>query len=101
MVAEITKRKTQIDELCERYRVRTLHVFGSAACDALTPESDIDFLVEFEPPLLPGYADRYFGLAEALEDLLGRSVDLVVESAISNPFFRKSVEKHRVLLYAA
>jgi len=57
-------------------------------------------LVEFAPPIGPGYADRYFGLLEALEALFGRPVDLVVASAIKNPYFRESVEKTRELLYA-
>jgi predicted nucleotidyltransferase len=79
-----------------------LEVFGSAATDAFRQEtSDLDFLVEFEQPTGPGYADRYFGLLEALEALFGRPVDLVVASAIKNPYFRESINKTRALLYAA
>lgn len=48
-----------------------------------------------------GYADRYFGLLEGLEQLFGRPVDLVVASAIRNPYFRESVERTKALLYAA
>jgi len=47
------------------------------------------------------YADSYFGLLEALEQLFNRPVDLVVASAIKNPYFRESIERTRVLLYAA
>ena len=79
-----------------------LELFGSAASGAFEAgNSDLDFLVEFEPPIGTGYADRYFGLLEALEALFQRPVDLVVESAITNPYFRTSVEKTKVLLYAA
>ena len=101
VAAAIDTRRAEIEELCKRYGVRTLYIFGSAVRDALTDESDLDFLVDFDNPVVPGYADRYFGLAEGLEDLFGRAVDLVVERAIRNPYFRESVEESRVLLYAA
>jgi predicted nucleotidyltransferase len=82
--------------------VRRLELFGSAATGQERPdESDIDFLVEFDP-LSPGnYADAYFGLLEALEALSGRDVDLVIASAIRNPYFLQSVERTKTLLYAA
>lgn len=60
------------DEL-HSYRVRSLFLFGSVARDGAGPDSDIDFLVEFDRPA--GYL-TLFGLKHYLEDLLGRSVDL-------------------------
>ena len=77
-------------------------MFGSAASPQFDPErSDFDFLVEFDE-LPPGsYATAFFGLLEDLEQLLERPVDLVVPSAIRNPYFRESVEASRALLYAA
>lgn len=63
--------------------------------------SDLDFLVEFEPLPEGGYVDAYFGLLEALQILFRKSVDLVVASAIRNPYFRQSVEAGRMSLYAA
>jgi len=63
--------------------------------------SDFDFLVEFET-LPPGsYATNFFDLNEALDLLLGRPVDLVVLSAVRNPWFRKGIEQSKALLYAA
>jgi hypothetical protein len=92
----------ELAELCRRQRVRRLALFGSAVRDDFDPgRSDLDFLVEFEA-LPPGtYADAYFGLLEGLERLYGRPVDLVVETAIRNPYFRQSVEQSQTLLYAA
>jgi predicted nucleotidyltransferase len=79
-----------------------LEVFGSAATGAdFSRRRDLDFLVEFASPPPGGYADAYFGLLEYLEALFGKPVDLVVDSAIRNPFFRQSVERTRTLLYAA
>jgi uncharacterized protein len=95
------ERRTEIEALCRRFRVHRLELFGSAATGRHTAESDLDFLVEFEP-LPPGaYTDAYFGLLEALEAISGRPVDLVVAAAIKNPYFRQSVEQTKSLLYAA
>ncbi|MHB8177169.1 MAG: nucleotidyltransferase family protein [Vulcanimicrobiaceae bacterium] len=102
MIAEIEQRRAELEVLCRRFRVRRLDVFGSAATEEFrSGESDLDFLVEFEPSAGPGYADRYFGLLESLEALFGRPVDLVVASAINNPYFRESVARSKVVLYAA
>jgi predicted nucleotidyltransferase len=98
----IEEHRAELAQLCRRYRVLSLSLFGSAARDDFDPaRSDYDFLVDFEA-LPPGeYADAYFGMLASLEQLLGRPVDLVVASAIKNPYFRQSVEQTKALLYAA
>lgn len=102
MTSIFAEKRAELEALCRRHGVRRLELFGSAARGELRPgESDLDFLVEFAP-LPPGtYADAYFGLLESLEKLFGRKVDLVVASAIRNPYFRRSVEQTKILLYAA
>ncbi|MGH8453909.1 MAG: nucleotidyltransferase family protein [Nevskiales bacterium] len=102
MNPDIAKHKTELELLCRQYHVNRLDLFGSAATGRERPgQSDLDFLVEFET-LSPGsYADSYFGLLESLEKLFGRPVDLVVASAIKNPYFRQSVEQTKAHLYAA
>jgi len=98
----LAQHRTELEALCRRYGVRRLEVFGSAAAGQERPgESDLDFLVEFGPLPPGGYADAYFGLLESMEALYGTPVDLVVASAIRNPFFLQSVERTRTLLYAA
>jgi hypothetical protein len=57
--------------------------------------------VEFEALPAAAYATAFLGFKEALEQLFGRPVDLVVASAIRNPYFRQSVEQGKALLYAA
>lgn len=96
----IDERTADLERLCCRYRVRRLDLFGSAASrHGWTDASDLDFVVEFEP-LPPGvYADTYFGLLEALQQLFNRPVDLVVESAIRNPYFLDTVEATRTPVY--
>jgi predicted nucleotidyltransferase len=47
------------------------------------------------------YADRYFDLKFALQDLLNRPVDLLENRAIKNPYFLKNIESSKSLLYAS
>lgn len=102
MIPAVERRRSDLEALCRRFAVRRLELFGSAATDEFRQDaSDLDFLVEFEAPGSPGYADRYFGLLEALEELFGQPVDLVVSSAVKNPYFRESVDKTKALVYAA
>lgn len=103
MVAQIAQNHDAIRELCARFRVERLEIFGSALDEeCFDPQkSDFDFLVSFLS-LEPGeHADAYFGLLEALQSLFGREVDLVMTSAIRNPYFLEKVNQNRILLYAA
>jgi uncharacterized protein len=100
MITAIAERQDEIGALCRRFGVARLDLFGSGATGSLVAKSDLDFVVEFAAPGGPGYADRYFGLLESLEALFGRDVDLVVERAISNPYFQESVDRSRVPLFA-
>ena len=98
----IETRRAELTALCRRFHVRRLDVFGSATRDDFDPaRSDVDFLVEFEPPGALGALHQFFGLKEALEALFDRPVDLVVESAVKNPYIRKSIEETRENLFAA
>jgi hypothetical protein len=98
----VSQHRSELEALCRRYGVQRLEVFGSATKGQEgSGESDLDFLVEFDSPPPGGYANAYFGLLESLEALYGKPVDLVVASAIRNPFFLQSIEQTRTLLYAA
>ena len=101
MISLITERTRELNSLCRTYSVLRLEVFGSAATGKYRPEqSDLDFLVEFRELPEGSYADAYFGLQEDLENLFDRPVDLIVDSAIRNPYFRASVNQTRQMLYA-
>ena len=98
----IAERRSELEGLCRRFHVQRLELFGSALGGAFDPShSDLDFLVEFRPLDPSDYASAFFGFKEALEGLFGRPADLVVPSAIRNPYFRQSVENGKALLYAA
>jgi predicted nucleotidyltransferase len=67
VTASIAEHKAEIMD-SRRYGVQRLELFGSAAEGRESPESDLDFLVDFGSRPTPGYADAYFGLSEALEE---------------------------------
>ena len=99
---EILSKQRELAELCRKYRVKTLEVFGSAAMDSFDPaRSDVDFLLEFEDDSVSGYFDRYFGLKEALESLFGRPVDLVTVKSVRNRYFWAAITRSRTPLYVA
>jgi uncharacterized protein len=91
--------QTRLTELCRRYRVRELSVFGSAARGEMRPDSDIDLLVEFLPHAKVDLLD-HAGLMLDLAQLLGRKVDLVSKNGLK-PLIRASVLAEARLVYAA
>jgi uncharacterized protein len=102
MVDLIRERRQELAEICSRFHVLTLALFGSAArTDFEQDTSDLDFLVEFFPMPPQEHAHAYFGLVRELEQLFRRSVDLVEASAVRNPYIRRNIEASRVPLYAA
>lgn len=89
----------KLADLCDRYRVRELSVFGSAARGEMRPDSDIDLLVEFLPDADVDLVD-HAGLMLELSRLLDRKVDLVSKKGLK-PLIRDSVLEQARLLYAA
>ena len=98
----IEDNRDTLTQLCRRYHVRRLELFGSGADERFDPDtSDLDFLVEYVP-LEPGEHSRsYFGLLESLQDLFERCIDLVETNAVSNPYLLESINRSRTVLYAA
>jgi predicted nucleotidyltransferase len=89
----------KIAEFCRRNHIRKLSLFGSVLRGDAMPESDVDFVVEFEPEATPGY----FGLArmerELSEILGGRKVDLRTPGELSR-YFRDEVLAQAKVQYA-
>ena len=102
MINPVKEKAREIKQLCVKYRVKRLELFGSATGDDFNPQkSDIDFLVEFLPLKAGEYADAYFGLLEAMQELFNRPVDLVMTGAVKNQYFLESINRTREVLYAA
>jgi len=102
MVQVLEDKQRAVGELCARFGVARLDLFGSALRDDFrVDESDLDFLVEFEPMEPRALADAYFGLLDELRALLGVQVDLVMADAVKNHYIAREIERTKQLFYAA
>lgn len=91
----------KIIEICRRFHVRKLWIFGSILTNRFNDQSDVDLCVDFDwdnIPLLES-ADNFFDFQFALEDLLGRKVDITDDSCVKNPYFREELDETRCLVY--
>jgi len=98
----IDAHNADVAAACRQHHVVRLSMFGSAIRDDFDPtRSDVDFLVEFGSLPEGRRADAYFGLLAELEHIFKRPIDLVMASAVRNPYFREAVERSKVLVCAA
>jgi len=95
----IVLRESQIAEICRRYHVKELSVFGSAARGEMRPDSDIDLLVDFLPDARPGLLDLS-AMKREFSALVGRPVDLAVKPGLK-PRIRSRVLSDAQVVYAA
>ncbi len=91
----------KIIEICRRFHVRKLWVFGSILTPRFNENSDVDLCVDFDRSQIDllDYADNFFDFMYALEELFGRKVDITEESAVRNPYFREELNETRKLIY--
>jgi predicted nucleotidyltransferase len=100
MIPLIEQRRTELANLCRRYRVQRLDLFGSAAKGTFRQgSSDLDFVVAFDGAGEIGYATRYHDFALALEALFQRPVDLLTERMIGAPYLREELDRTRETVY--
>jgi len=98
---DLKKYMGDIRILCRKNKVRTLYVFGSVLTSKFSDSSDIDFIVDFASNDPLEYADNYFNLKFALEELLKRQIDLLENKAIKNQYLKENIDKSKSLLYAS
>jgi len=98
----IAQHLPAISNICQRFHIQRLELFGSAAraSDFDLERSDADFLVEFVPGTQARLHD-FLGAKAALEGALGREVDLVEVGAVKNPFVLAAINAHKETVYAA
>lgn len=89
----------KIIALCKKYKVAKLWVFGSILTPRFNDESDVDFSVIFNYNEIPDLFIVFFDFIDELQQLLGRRIDLVDETAIRNPYFRKELDNTKQLIY--
>ena len=98
----IEEHRNGISEICRRFHVARLEVFGSVVDGGFDPQhSDLDFLVTFGDVSDAERFDTFFDLQRALAELFDRAVDLVEAGAPRNPYFIRRLDQSRRVVYAA
>ena len=92
--------KNVLVQLCTQNKVRSLYVFGSVLTSRFDNNSDIDLIVDIDSANPLEYADCYFNLKFALQDLFNRPVDLLENKSIRNTYLRNEIDKSKQLIYA-
>lgn len=100
MNANVQLDRSVIAEFCRKWRIRELSVFGSVLREDFNTNSDLDFLVSFEPGA-PLDIDRLLDMKQELETRLGRPVDLLEKEAMRNPWRKHEILRTRQVIYAA
>lgn len=90
--AVLTKLTNCMEEIRQRFSVKTLAIFGSIARDEAVNNSDVDVLVVFDRE---GSFDLFMDLKFYLEDLLGSKIDLVTDKAL-RPQVRRAIEQELI-----
>lgn len=92
-----------IFNLCKKYKVKKLYLFGSILTERFNENSDIDFSIEFDREEIDrnklDWADLFFDFLHEMESLLERKVDIVFDNHISNIIFRKELDNTKRLIY--
>ncbi len=95
----ITENIEKINEYCKRYNVKELYAIGSVVNDNFKDDSDIDLLIKFDELSIEEYTDNYFILHNLFQDIFKRKVDLVTDKSLNNPYFIKSIDRTKKILY--
>lgn len=99
----IERNIQKIIELCKKYRVKKLYVFGSILTDRFNDDSDIDFSVDFDSESINreqlDWADIFFNFLHELENLFERKIDIVFDNNIKNKYFKRELDQTKQLIY--
>lgn len=102
MLGLLETNREAIAEVCGRFQVERLEIFGSALReDFRTSDSDVDLLVKFKPMEPYARVDAYFGMRDELRARLSLEIDLVMADAVKNRYVSREIERTKQLLYAA
>ena len=98
---DIKPYEEKVSKICNELHLEKLDLFGSATNDNFRADSDIDVIVEFAQKENDNLFDRYFELKERLRNVFHRSVDIIIEGSIKNPFLKESLNRTRKNIYVA
>lgn len=96
----ITLSEENIKVLIQKYNIKELAVFGSSIRNDFNSQSDIDFLIEFNNSESISFFDL-IDIQVYLENITGRSVDLVEPESLDNPYRREAILSSKEIVYVA
>jgi predicted nucleotidyltransferase len=96
---ELNEHISQINQLCNLHKVKSLFTFGSVVTNQFNISSDIYMVVDIESNDPFDYSENYFAVKFQLEDIFHRQIDLLEERAIKNPLLKKEIDNTKVLIY--
>ena len=99
-IPHLTIDRARLGDFCRKWKVVELSFFGSVLRDDFRPDSDVDVLVSFEPDTGWTLLDLV-SMQREIAEVLGRSVDLIEEAALRNPYRRSAILKSKQVVYAA
>lgn len=98
--AVLTNELPTVTRILRENGVKRAYAFGSVCTEQFNETSDIDLLIAFDETLDPvQYGENYFAIANSLESVLKRPVDLVTERSLRNPYFIAMVNKTKTAIY--
>ena len=100
MAPKVAVDREKIVEICKKYHIRKLALFGSVLRDDFGPASDVDILVEFEPGHVPGFFGLHRIECEIAVLFGGRKIDLLTFRSL-NPHLRDRILAEAEVQYAA
>ena len=101
MASKLDLKTEQLQQLCKKFNVKELYLFGSATTDKFSADSDLDFIVKFNRRGFEGAFDQFIDFKQKLEQIYGRPIDLYHLKKFRNSIFQQEVERSKQLLYAA
>ena len=99
MDKNIESKLPEVIRILKQYSIDAAWLFGSAATDSMTEESDVDILIRLNIPNdFEAYFANYFGAMHDLQSLLKRDVEFIAEETLSNPFLIQKINSQKVSL---
>ena len=87
-----------IAQLCEKYKIKELSIFGSSIRDDFHEESDVDILVSYVN-VRKKTLDDFINIEEDFDSLLNRKSHIVEKEALVNPIRREDILAEREIIY--
>lgn len=91
--------RRELEQVCSKFNVKELYAFGSVLTNMFNADSDVDFIVSLLSDDPIEYAENYFELKFALEQIFSRKIDLLEQKAIKNKTLESIINQKKQLVY--